>query len=38
MYNLEKAELLIKHAHKEVYKYENSIIKLFEDTYANKKT
>ena len=34
MYNLEKAELLIKHAHKEVYKYEDSIIKLFEDTYA----
>lgn len=34
MYNLENAELLVKHAHKEVYRYENSIIKLFEDTYA----
>ena len=34
MYNLEKAELLIKHAHKEVYKYEDSLIKLFENTYA----
>lgn len=34
MYNLEHAELLIKRAHKEVYKYENSIIKLFEENYA----
>ena len=34
MYNLEKAELLIKRAHKEVYKYEDSIVKLFENTYA----
>ncbi|MBQ8518347.1 MAG: phosphotransferase, partial [Agathobacter sp.] len=34
MYKLENAELLIKRAHKEVYRYEDSIIKLFENTYA----
>ena len=34
MYNLENAELIIKREHKEVYKYENSVIKLFENTYA----
>ena len=34
MYHLENAELLIKRAHKEVYRYEDSIIKLFENTYA----
>jgi len=34
MYNLENAELIIKREHKAVYKYEDSIIKLFENTYA----
>lgn len=34
MYNLENAELLTKRTHKEVYRYEDRIIKLFENTYA----
>ena len=34
MYNLENAELIVKREHKAVYKCEDKIIKLFEDTYA----
>ena len=34
MYNLENAELIVKREHKAVYRCEDCIIKLFENTYA----
>lgn len=34
MYSLEKENLIVKRAHKEVYKCDDSIVKLFENSYA----